>query len=223
MNMSGTTVLKKEEKLKAKLEFKNLKLLEKIDKKNTPLHTYTQKGWVSEIKKIIGNVDLDLRNYYGLTALEIAKERKHIEIIELIENQIEINNRLFKAMESEDFEKMKIFIDLGANVNLRNHNSYMPIHLSIFWKDTRALEKLIEMNVDLNSKDEKGWTPLMVASNYGKYEHVLLLLEKGVDVNVKDNYDWTALELARDRIINIGLEIQDDLDKVVEILNSIRK
>jgi ankyrin repeat protein len=218
MDMSGTTVLNKEKKVR-ELGFKEVKLLEKIDKKNTPLHTYTQKGWVSEVAKIIGKTDLSLKNYYGLTALDIAKERKHLEIIELIENQIEINNRLFKAMESEDFEKMKIFIDLGANVNLRNHNSYMPIHLSIFWRDTRALEKLIEMNVDLNSKDEKGWTPLMVASNYGKYEHVLLLLEKNVDVNVKDNNGWTALELAKDRIMNIGLQIQDDLDAVVEILD----
>ena len=216
--MNGTVILKEENKVKKK-KFDKIELLENISKKNTLLHIYTEKGWVSEVKKIVGKVDLDSRNPFGLTALEIAREKKHIEIIEIIENQIEINNKLLEAMKKEDLIKMCEMIEKSANINVRNHDGYSPVHLSIFWKNTKALEKLIEMNVDLNSIDEKGWTPLMIASNYGKIEHVKLLLKHNVKKDVRDNYGWTALELARDRIFNIGLQIQDELDVIIKKLN----
>lgn len=216
--MNGTVILKEENKVKKK-KFDKIELLENISKKNTLLHIYTEKGWVSEVKKIIDKVDLDSRNPFRLTALEIAREKKHIEIIEIIENQIEINNKLLEAMKKEDLIKMCEMIEKSANINVRNHDGYSPVHLSIFWKNTKALEKLIEMNVDLNSIDEKGWTPLMIASNYGKIEHVKLLLKHNVKKDVRDNYGWTALELARDRIFNIGLQIQDELDVIIKKLN----
>lgn len=208
---------KKEDKDKGK-DFDKIKLLEKKKKKKTPLHEFCEKGRVVEVEKIIQKVDLNKRDYYDRTPLDIAKENKHIEIIELIENQIKNNNKLFKAMEKKDFEKMERALELKANLNLRNENSYMPIHLATFWEDTKALEKLIEMNVDLNVKDEKGWTPLMIACNYGKIEHVKLLLKNNVNINVEDKNGWTALEIVEDRVLNIGLDIQERLDVIAEIL-----
>jgi ankyrin repeat protein len=214
----NSTALKLEEQIKKKNNFLKMELLDKKRKKNTPLHEFSKRGWIVEVEKIIDKVDLDLRDYYNKTALEIAKENKHLEIIELIENQIENNNKLFKAMESKDFEKMERAIELKANLNLRNENSYMPIHLATFWEDTKALEKLIEMNLDLNATDEKGWTPLMIACNYGKIEHVKLLLKNNVNINVEDKNGWTALEIVEDRVLNIGLDIQEKLNVIAEIL-----
>ena len=204
-------------KMKVKI-LKKIKLLEKKKKEKTPLHEFYEKGRVVEVEKIIQKVDLNKRDYYDRTPLDIAKENKHFEIIKIIENQIKNNNKLFKAMEKKDFDKMERALELKANLNLRNHNSYMPVHLSIFWEDTKALEKLIEKNVDLNVKDEKEWTPLMIASNYGKIEHVKLLLKNNVDVKVQDNCGWTALELVKDRVLNIGLDIQEKLDVIADIL-----
>lgn len=199
-------------------EFNRIKLLEKKKKMKTPLHEFCERGWKVEVEKIISKVDLDVKDYYGKTALEIAKENKHLEIIELIENQIEINNKLFKGLKEKDLDKLERSLELKANYNLKNENSYMPVHLSIFWEDTGALEKFIQMKVDLNVKDEKGWTPLMCAANYGKIEHVKLLLKNNVDVNVKDKYGWTALEIVEERVLNIGLDIQDKLDVIAELL-----
>jgi ankyrin repeat protein len=202
---------------KSKKDFDKIKLLEKKEKK-TSLHEFCEKGWVVEVEKIIQKVDLNKRDYYNRTPLDIAKENKHLEIIELIENQIENNNKLFKAMKNKDLDKIKRALELKANLNLRDVDGYMPVHLAVFWEDTKALEKLIEMKVDLNVKDEKGWTPLMIASNYGKVEHVKLLLKNNVDVKVQDNYGWSALELVEDRVLNIGLDIQEKLDVIADIL-----
>jgi ankyrin repeat protein len=109
------------------------------------------------------------------------------------EDEWVINEGLFRAVDSNDIEAVKLFLDKGAKINAKSSKgdyilmqAYKP----------EMVRLLLDKGANVNAKTSNGWTVLMSACSRGsKKEHieiVRLLLDKGADVNAKSTTRGTT-------------------------------
>ena len=68
-----------------------------------------------------------------------------------------------------DFEKLRVLIRHGANVNAPNRYGYTPLHTLAGKNNLEAIKFLVcEAKADVNAKDGHGSTPLDIARMMGK-------------------------------------------------------
>ena len=109
------------------------------------------------------------------------------------------------AVWSGRLEAARLFVDKGANVNVRREpvevykiaGGDTPLMMACKQTHTeQMISFLIEKGADVNAKDNDGKTPLMFASEGARVTAVNLLLSKGARVNEKDNEGRSALLFA---------------------------
>ena len=126
----------------------------------------------------------------------ISGPSKPSMFVAIEENDIvpeEIYSLLVKALENSNTEKLKLLLEAGADVNVKNTYGYTPLMKAAFYGKLEVVKLLLESGADIEAKDKFGWTSLMVAAFYGKLEVVKLLLEAGADIEAKDEDGWTPL------------------------------
>jgi hypothetical protein len=107
------------------------------------------------------------------------------------------------ALARKDFQTADLLHHKGADLRVRGHNGFTPLHSAANFGDLEVTQKLIEYDDDVNAKNVFGWTPLHIplhmASN-GEYFQdgsvLQLLLEHGADINARETYGWTPLHWA---------------------------
>lgn len=133
------------------------------------------------ILKIIvesGRVDLNQKNYNGLTALMLARD-----------------------------DCAQILVDAGANLNIcdeYNMNALMLLSKNNIRKnyktDHNTARILIEASIDLNTINHEGSTALMIMCKSSSSELIIqtvqLLINAGADLNILDHQNMNALMIA---------------------------
>jgi hypothetical protein len=82
---------------------------------------------------------------------------------------------------------MRILLDKGADVNVKDYMGYTPLMracTSIINNRLTTVHLLLEHGADVNLEDDDGWTPLMNACRDGLTDVVRALLEKGADTTI---------------------------------------
>eukprot|EP01118_Nematostelium_gracile_P008067 TRINITY_DN2652_c0_g1_i1.p1 TRINITY_DN2652_c0_g1~~TRINITY_DN2652_c0_g1_i1.p1 ORF type:complete len:255 (+),score=66.36 TRINITY_DN2652_c0_g1_i1:558-1322(+) len=112
---------------------------------------------------------------------------------------------LHQAANNCSCELVKYLIDKGADVNARDRNFKMPLHL-LTHKNIQNAIVLLKHGADLNAVSNSGTTPLMVAASNGDVERVKLFLgelqpegftlDQKCDINAKDNDGQNAMRKA---------------------------
>lgn len=120
------------------------------------------------------------------------------------------SQKLLKAMEIDKPEKIKKYLQKGADVNIKNNKGATALiwaSENSFWATKKpnpeglliskdgyleVIKFLIQSGADLNAKNNKGATALDYAS-WHYLDAVELLLQAGADPNSKDNVGNTAL------------------------------
>ena len=101
------------------------------------------------------------------------------------------------AIYTGDLEKVKNLIEKGADVNIKDHSKFTPLHETASCGKKDMVELLINKGADVNAKDISGNTALSWAVHHGYTDIVKMLLAKGADVNAKNPYIIeTVLETA---------------------------
>lgn len=111
----------------------------------------------------------------------------------------ELSEGLFSAIDSDDFDLIKILIEQGANLNAQLDDITPLIYASIENKP-QMIKFFLSKSVQINSRDSKlGLTPLHFAIANGAFDSAKLLIESGADVNSLGFDNTTPLILASEQ------------------------
>jgi ankyrin repeat protein len=91
---------------------------------------------------------------------------------------------------------VKMLLNKGANVNVKNKHGYTPLHLASMRGSIEIVKILLDNGAEVSIRDDAGWTALHQAASHQREANVALLLKRGVDVNAKTKYWNTALHFA---------------------------
>ncbi len=108
----------------------------------------------------------------------------------------QIDKALFQGCRGGDYNKVRLAINFGADVEAKDNGGQTPLHWAARRNHIEIAKLLIELGADVNAKKFDGWTPLHWASWNSHIEIVKFLIEKGADVEAKDNRGITPLHLA---------------------------
>lgn len=89
---------------------------------------------------------------------------------------------LILAIQKKQNDVVKMMIEKGANINVKNLNGQTPLHVAILTNNIEIAKYLIEKGADLNIKDCKGQTPLYLAILKNNVEIAKLLIKKGANI-----------------------------------------
>jgi len=109
----------------------------------------------------------------------------------------EKNKALLAGCASGDFNKVRLALNFGADVNPKGNGGWTPLHLATYHNHIQIAKFLIDRGADVNAKANGGRTPLHEAVLNNATEVAKLLLDKGADVEAKNVYGNTPLDLAR--------------------------
>lgn len=83
--------------------------------------------------------------------------------------------KLFKSVEEGDYEKVKIHLKKGADVNTTDYMHNTPMHLASFLGNEEMVRILLRNGGDINAVNRNGETPLSVANT--NFPHLIEYLE----------------------------------------------
>lgn len=105
---------------------------------NRSLRDWSEAGQTVAVRELLSGplpVDVDYRDAYGWTALMYALKGGHDDII-------------------------KLLVDAGANVRLKNNDEESALHIAAKYGRTASTELLLEAGADITTYDATGRTPL---------------------------------------------------------------
>lgn len=102
-------------------------------------------------------------------------------------------------------EILKMLIEAGANVHIRNKHGATTLHYAVWVGDLEVARMLFERQVDVNAADSRGLTPLhSAACRADSIAIVKELIAHGADVNAVASFGHTPLHYAW---VNMNMEI----------------
>ena len=143
-----------------------------------------------------GDLDVNLCDEAGKTALHISIERRHYDLVDiLLKAGLSVNATSDKGETPlhlcNDLEASKKLIEFGACINIRNTREETPLHTSTKYQSVSLMEYLLTLGADVNATDKEGETALANVTKFGfcnaKFTDMAkLLLKFGADVNIQD-------------------------------------
>ena len=171
-------------------------------------NTYESSRSVVGTEKQPRNADNEqlAENYDGLAFFEAVRHGMDMTVQTLLEtsnnNQLNMADEngfspLMQAAWHGQQECLRVLLQHGANVSLRNNAGCTATHFAAAQGHVACLEVLIEhAHVDVNSHTKFNATPLILAAKGGHCACVSLLLEHGADVNMQYRGNQNALLFA---------------------------
>lgn len=163
-------------------------------------------------------------NSYGVTVLELAIESNRIPVVSyLLQNGYGPNHQcpsghyvLHSAVKSRNLDMVKLLVDAGAQVDIRNlQQGRTPLHLAVEEDLGEIAEYLIDSKADVNAVDYQHRTPLHFAVGLQDENMTKRLIEKKANANLRDYEERSAAQLAIEmgalEHLNVLLENKADI------------
>lgn len=113
---------------------------------------------------------------------------------ELEEEHTEYSPRgFFKALDAGNMRAVRIFLDAGVDLELKNAVGWTPLLIAAFAGSEEAVTLLINAGADINARDNRGYAPLHWATYQGFVRVTDLLVQKGAFVNIRSDKGLTPL------------------------------
>lgn len=97
----------------------------------------------------------------------------------------------------ERLKILKILVDNGADVNLKDFHDYTPLHYACIWSWLPAVEVLLEAGADITAQNIAGQNALHIAVEFGAPDVVEYLLEETeIEIEGRDSDGETPLFMA---------------------------
>lgn len=175
--------------------------------------------------------NVNLFNQHKLSAFDCALSdiTSNYEVLKLLVSKgcdVNINNRTAYSQKNEhtmltylmvesirgDVSKVKLFIDLGSNLNIQSNLGYTALMLSIENKHKEVAKLLIESgaNVNLFNQNSLNAFDMALQDSKSNYEVLELLVDSGYNININDK-----LASKFSRLTNLMVaSIDGDISKV---------
>ena len=114
-----------------------------------------------------------------------------------LQQQIELNDKLWEAVKKGDMKAAEELISKGADIDDVISNGKTLLMQAAADGMTDILEMLITKGANVNATDRTRWTAIMWASQNCRFECIKILIDNGGDINAIDKHGRTALKQAR--------------------------
>ena len=139
---------------------------------NNSIHKAARDGNIDAVEVLLKkDVDINIQDENGETALMLASQNGHHQIVELLLKE-------------------------HADINQQNENEWTALMIASQNGHHQVVELLLKEHADINTQEKDGWTALMLASQNGHHQVVELLLKELADINTRNKNGVTALMLA---------------------------
>ena len=171
----------------------------------TALHEAARNGHLSVVEYLVDQgASLVAETECGNTVLDLAAQGGHTDIVEYIPRSARaaLERRGFSytpdafrdAAGSGNLEVVKLFVEVGMDVNARNLGWRTALHEAAWWGHLSVVEYLVSQGADVRARDNGGVTVLHSASgHHGRLSVVRYLVEQGLDVNATSSHGTTPL------------------------------
>ncbi|CAK0828531.1 unnamed protein product [Prorocentrum cordatum] len=119
-------------------------------------------------------LDVNVRDCYGLTALSIAAQEGHWQLLPSL-------------------------MLAGASTATKDFDGFTALHWAAVEDEALAASCLIDLGLDPNATDDRGWTPLMHAAARGSDEVARVLVDSGARLDVRNWDGDTATQICARR------------------------
>ncbi|MBW2388798.1 MAG: ankyrin repeat domain-containing protein, partial [Deltaproteobacteria bacterium] len=171
---------------------------------DTPLHRAAELRDPRMVSMLLKwGADPGVANAEGSTPLEIAKDHKRKQTIQLLEAA---PSMLQMAVRRSDLEEVEARLAAGVDPNQRDSVGRTALALAV--GSAPITRMLLEAGARSEIADDRGTAPLQLAARAGHLEVLVLLLEAGADPNQSDLRGTSPLlAAAQNRQSEIGLRL----------------
>ena len=112
---------------------------------------------------------------------------------------------LLERVRRNDPPGIRSLVRAGADVNARDRNGFMALHVACVCGHRSVVELLLQAGADANARDAFGFAALHMAAQEGRRDVVELLVRSGADANAVDGRGLPALHRAlEDRRLDVA-------------------
>ncbi|MEA9393255.1 ankyrin repeat domain-containing protein [Acerihabitans sp. TG2] len=176
----------------------------------TPLMLAIEHGQELAVMLLIKHpeIDLNLSDYYGNSALMMAAAQSYIRIFDAIlrQGKADVNAKnshnesaLSIAVKNRHFDQvLSLLKQADLDVNIVIHQGNTPLHIAAAAGDQRIIIELLKHpKIDANAKNHKGYSALTLAAINGHAAVIQAFQANGkANVNLIDNEEKTPLMYA---------------------------
>ncbi len=178
------------------------------------LHLSASKGHVEIIQELLKHgADIHLEDLKGSTPIVLAKLKKQVRAIELLQNAEAVSSStgedykqpasrsdlVIACLEGDIAKVHSLLADRNDNneidVNFQCVDGKTPLVYAA-GKYHDCVVALLSAGADVNIRTKKGASALMLASRTGQTETVKAILGKGAHVNAQESEGWSSLMFA---------------------------
>ena len=157
------------------------------------------------------------RTKSGKTAIEIADSTNATETGKALRQQLNLDFN--KAVTDNDLQKIRDFINAGADVNNNQHGSIQqtPLHAAVWVNQPEIVRLLLSSGAKIDARDRNGNTPLHLSAMRGDshIEITKILLESGAK-QYNNKLNLSPIQLARRLDYLQTIELLKPSEPVVE-------
>jgi ankyrin repeat protein len=123
---------------------------------------------------------------------------------------------LMHAVKKRDFERVKLLVELGADIHARDKDGNAALDYAIRCGHLEIFQFLCDKGVALDTSNKIGFTPLHYTSMLDHPDMTAILIEKGVSLDTECIHTplMDACENGRDKIVRLLCEAGASLDSV---------
>ncbi|XP_055944745.1 serine/threonine-protein phosphatase 6 regulatory ankyrin repeat subunit B-like [Argiope bruennichi] len=147
--------------------------------------------------------DDDNKTFLGVSALHLASEKGHINLVSTLLKKINVNNvsemcfvPVHYAALGGHVDIVQFLITNGADINAKSSNGMMPLHLAARRGHYAVVDVLLRNGAYRNTSCADGLTPLSVAVIEGFIAISKLLIENHAVVDRNENSSRSPINLA---------------------------